>query len=108
MRRSSSSVAVPAVLTLGALTTIYWAQWLPLDRAMLMGVAVLVVACPCAVGLAAPLATSLGIGRLARARPIPHLGRTAEQWISVKRDGWRFASGLIHAILGKWRRVGRL
>ena len=33
---------------------------------MLMGVAVLVVACPCAVGLAAPLATSLGIGRLAR------------------------------------------
>jgi P-type Cu2+ transporter len=60
------AVAVPAVLTLGALTTIYWAQWLPLDRAMLMGVAVLVVACPCAVGLAAPLATSLGIGRLAR------------------------------------------
>ena len=33
---------------------------------MLIGLAVLVVACPCAVGLAAPLATSLGIGRLAR------------------------------------------
>ena len=30
------------------------------------GLAVLVVACPCAVGLAAPLATSIGIGRLAR------------------------------------------
>jgi P-type Cu2+ transporter len=39
---------------------------LPLDRALLSGLAVLVVACPCAVGLAAPLATSLGIGRLAR------------------------------------------
>lgn len=59
------AAAVPAVLLLGALTIIYWAQWLPLDRAMLMGVAVLVVACPCAVGLAAPLATSIGIGRLA-------------------------------------------
>jgi P-type Cu2+ transporter len=60
------AVAVPGVLLLGCLTVIYWAQWLPLDRALLMGVAVLVVACPCAVGLAAPLATSLGIGRLVR------------------------------------------
>ena len=57
---------MPGVLLLGGLTGTYWAQWLPLDRAMLMGVAVLVVACPCAVGLAAPLATSIGIGRLAR------------------------------------------
>ena len=42
------------------------AQHLPFDRALLIGLAVLVVACPCAVGLAAPMATSLGIGRLAR------------------------------------------
>ena len=48
------------------MTVLYWAQWLPFDRALLIGLAVLVVACPCAVGLAAPLATSLGIGRLAR------------------------------------------
>ena len=59
-------VSVPLVLALGALTVLYWAQWLPFDRALLIGLAVLVVACPCAVGLAAPLATSLGIGRLAR------------------------------------------
>jgi Cu2+-exporting ATPase len=39
---------------------------MPFDRALLIGLAVLVVACPCAVGLAAPLATSLGIGRLSR------------------------------------------
>jgi P-type Cu2+ transporter len=60
------AIAVPGVLVLGVATVTYWAQWLPFDRALLMGVAVLVVACPCAVGLAAPLATSLGIGRLAR------------------------------------------
>jgi heavy metal translocating P-type ATPase len=59
-------IFVPLVLSLGVLTTLCWVQWLPFDRALLIGLAVLVVACPCAVGLAAPLATSLGIGRLGR------------------------------------------
>lgn len=58
---------VPAVLLLSGLTALYWTHHsLPADRALLAGLAVLVVACPCAVGLAAPLATSIGIGRLAR------------------------------------------
>lgn len=57
---------VPLILVLGVGTAVYWAQHLPFDRALLAGLAVLVVACPCAVGLAAPLATSLGIGQLAR------------------------------------------
>ncbi|UPK40292.1 cation-translocating P-type ATPase [Bradyrhizobium sp. 186] len=59
-------VFVPIILVLGVGTSVYWAQHLPFDRALLIGLTVLVVACPCAVGLAAPMATSLGIGRLAR------------------------------------------
>src|SRR5262245_9609136 len=57
---------VPIVLALGLAAAAFWARHLPFDRALLIGLAVLVVACPCAVGLAAPMATSLGIGRLAR------------------------------------------
>ena len=57
---------VPVVLALAGLTWAYWCQRVPFDRAMLAALSVLVVACPCAVGLAAPMAHSLGIGQLAR------------------------------------------
>ncbi|WP_315832687.1 heavy metal translocating P-type ATPase [Bradyrhizobium prioriisuperbiae] len=59
-------VFVPVVLLLGLVTAAVWSRHVPFDKALLTGLAVLVVACPCAVGLAAPMATSLGIGRLAR------------------------------------------
>jgi len=59
-------VFVPIILVLGVGTSVYWAQHLPFDPRAVDRPCVLVVACPCAVGLAAPMATSLGIGRLAR------------------------------------------
>jgi len=62
-----SAVFVPVVLALSLLTLLGWglltADW---ERAILTAVAVLVIACPCALGLATPAAVMAGTGSAAR------------------------------------------
>jgi Cu2+-exporting ATPase len=60
-----AGTSVPIVVALSGLTVLAWMESLPFDQALLAGLAVLVVACPCGLGFAAGLAGSLGIARLA-------------------------------------------
>ena len=79
-----AGAAVPVVALLAAATALYWWRTAPLDHAMLVGLAVLVVACPCGLGFAAGLTGSLGIARLARRGCLVRGGGVLESLATVR------------------------
>ena len=63
-----SAVFVPAVIVVALVTLGGWIAFGTVEQALIHAVAVLVIACPCALGLATPTALMVGIGRAAKGR----------------------------------------
>ena len=69
IQRLADTVAgyfVPAVIAVAVLAFIAWAIWGPapaLSYALIAAVSVLIIACPCALGLATPMSIMVGVGR---------------------------------------------
>jgi heavy metal translocating P-type ATPase len=86
-----SGIFVPVVLVIAVLTLLSWvvvgSMYMPFSQAVAFGIscmiAVLVIACPCALGLATPTAIIVGIGQAAKRGILIKNAESLEQLQSV-------------------------
>lgn len=72
-------VFLPVPLLVAVGTVVYWGSTESFEVGLLHALAVLLVACPCALGIATPLATWVAIGRAARAGILVRGGEVFER-----------------------------
>ena len=81
-----SAIFVPVVISIALLT--FFISWLAFDisatQALINSIAVLVISCPCAMGLATPTAVMVGVGRMAQQGIVIKGGQTVEAIKEIK------------------------
>lgn len=81
-----SGIFVPTIFIIAILTFIvnYFFIEVVFSQALLRSIAVLVISCPCAMGLATPTAIMVGVGRMAKQGILIKGGRTLEDFGRIK------------------------
>lgn len=81
-RLAALLVPVAALLALGAFA--FWSSREGIEFGMLTALAVLLIACPCALGIATPLALAVGVRKAAEAGIIPRSNAAIEQLATIR------------------------
>ncbi len=78
---------VPLVLGISIMTLVlsYFVFQIPFGIALMNSIAVLVISCPCAMGLATPTAVTVGIGRMAKEGILVKGGQTLETFGNIRQ-----------------------
>ncbi|OFY83619.1 MAG: ATPase P [Bacteroidetes bacterium RIFCSPLOWO2_12_FULL_35_15] len=81
-----SAIFVPVVLGISILTFLisHFGFQISIKDSMMSSIAVLVISCPCAMGLATPTAVMVGIGRAAKKGILIKGGSTLEEFAKIK------------------------
>lgn len=101
-----SSIFIPIVILTSVLTFTFWSLKSGIDTAIMNSLSVLLISCPCALGIAAPMAIWVALGRAANGGVLIRSGETLERLSRIKRvlfdktgtvtKGVRLSSVFIH------------
>lgn len=82
-----SAIFVPVVIGIATITFLlaYFVFGVSFQQAMLNSIAVLVISCPCAMGLATPTAVMVGLGRAAKSGILIKSGTILEKLANIKQ-----------------------
>lgn len=82
-----SAIFVPTVISIAVITFLanYFLADQPFSNSLLRSIAVLVIACPCAMGLATPAAIAVGLGRAAKNGVLFKNAKSLEIFKSIKQ-----------------------